>query len=264
MTSLAGLPARVRDAGRRLGRSLADLLGTRASDEAGLFRALLAEIDRWASADRANDEVASDVARAATTLREKLSAPAAPELSFVGAFKAGKSSILNALLGRDDLAPVDVLPKTARVTFFRHGPDEDGLRVRLREDGVWRDSDVFTFRRLQHGTELGEDEEAALAAIQAISVECAVPALRRVVLVDTPGFHSGTEADDDAALAELAQTAAFVWVTDIHQGDIQDADLAVLRWSAGPVPLVNVSGGIRGGRCLEPVLTVRAGQIVRP
>ena len=42
------------------------------------------------------------------------------------------------------------------------------------------------------------------------------------------------------------------------------ADLAVLRWNPDAPPLVDVAGAQRPGRCLEPVLTVRAGRIVRP
>ena len=41
-----------------------------------------------------------------------------------------------------------------------------------------------------------------------------------------------------------------------------NADLAVLRWNSEPVRLADVSGGVRSGPCLEPVLTVRAGRIV--
>ena len=42
------------------------------------------------------------------------------------------------------------------------------------------------------------------------------------------------------------------------------ADLAVLRWNPEPVPLADSPGGVLSGPCLEPVLTVRAGSIVRP
>ena len=42
------------------------------------------------------------------------------------------------------------------------------------------------------------------------------------------------------------------------------ADLAVLRWNPEPIPLVDTSGGVLEGPHLEPVLTVKAGTIVRP
>lgn len=41
------------------------------------------------------------------------------------------------------------------------------------------------------------------------------------------------------------------------------ADLVVLQWSDDTEPLVELEGGFRSGRCLSPVLTVRAGNLVR-
>lgn len=42
------------------------------------------------------------------------------------------------------------------------------------------------------------------------------------------------------------------------------ADLSVLRWNTDPVPLADVSGEVITGSCLEPVITIRAGEIVHP
>jgi dihydroorotase len=42
------------------------------------------------------------------------------------------------------------------------------------------------------------------------------------------------------------------------------ADLAVLRWNSTAAPLRDTLGEVRTGGCWEPVLTVRAGEIVQP
>ena len=42
------------------------------------------------------------------------------------------------------------------------------------------------------------------------------------------------------------------------------ADLAVLRWNPDAAPLADVNGATRPGGCWEPVLTVRAGEVVGP
>ncbi len=42
------------------------------------------------------------------------------------------------------------------------------------------------------------------------------------------------------------------------------ADLAVLRWDPDAAPLADVKGATRPGGCWEPVLTVRAGEVVGP
>ena len=45
------------------------------------------------------------------------------DVAVLGQFKAGKSSFLNGLIGRDVL-PVNVLPATAVITRIGHGPAE--------------------------------------------------------------------------------------------------------------------------------------------
>src|SRR5512145_1846945 len=48
------------------------------------------------------------------------------DVAVLGQFKAGKSSFLNGLMGRDVL-PVNVLPATAVITRIGHGPVERAL-----------------------------------------------------------------------------------------------------------------------------------------
>jgi len=40
------------------------------------------------------------------------------------------------------------------------------------------------------------------------------------------------------------------------------ADLSVLRWNSETLPLCDVTGAPRPGGCWEPILTVRAGQLI--
>ena len=55
----------------------------------------------------------------------QLPKPTTPEVSFVGRSKVGKSSLLNRLLGRKQLARVSSVPgKTANINFF----DVDGVK----------------------------------------------------------------------------------------------------------------------------------------
>ena len=47
---------------------------------------------------------------------------------FVGPFSSGKSSIINALMGKPDLLPIGPIPTTDRIAILRYG-DEPLLRV---------------------------------------------------------------------------------------------------------------------------------------
>jgi len=73
----------------------------------------------------------------------------------VGAFNAGKSSIINALLGAGDVMPVGPVPTTDRITILRYG-----------------------------------DSSQRLASGEVDTVLYPAPILQRVSLVDTPGLES--------------------------------------------------------------------------
>src|SRR5690606_9162488 len=75
---------------------------------------------------------------------------------FVGPFSSGKSSIINALMGKSDLMPVGVTPTTDHISILRWGEEPD---------------------RITSGTEVE-------------SVFYPSPLLQKVSFVDTPGLES--------------------------------------------------------------------------
>lgn len=81
----------------------------------------------------------------------------------LGPFGAGKSSIINALTGRQDLMPVGVTPTTDHISILRYGEQEESLET---EAGV-------------------------------TSVFFPAPLLQRVSLVDTPGLESVFRGHED-------------------------------------------------------------------
>jgi dynamin family protein len=97
----------------------------------------------------------------------------APRVALVGEFSAGKSSIINLLLGRD-MIPTAVLASTRRPTLLRHAPNpqieaiaDDGKRELVTPDSV----EIVARDDINH-FDIGLPNEL----------------LRSIELIDTPGF----------------------------------------------------------------------------
>ena len=142
-------------------------------------------------------------------LRDRLSAVRLRVL-VVGEAKRGKSTLVNALLGRQVL-PVGVTPLTAVATTVTHAPDE-GLEV-MFADGR---SDRYPLSALEDlGTERGNPGNTR--GVGSITARLDAPLLARgVEIVDTPG--TGSVYAHNTATAENALTtmdaAIFVLTAD--------------------------------------------------
>jgi hypothetical protein len=120
-----------------------------------------------------------------------------PCLALCGEFSAGKSSIVNLLLGCDTL-PTSVLSSTRRPTYLRYAPD-------LRIEAI---------------SESGEREVVSPATIATLSREdisrfdVGMPSglLRHVELLDTPGFADPFH-DHHSTLDAVEGTDICVWCT---------------------------------------------------
>jgi GTP-binding protein EngB required for normal cell division len=116
--------------------------------------------------------------------KEVLAEHGVVDVAVLGQFKAGKSSFLNGLIGRDVL-PVNVLPATAVITRIGHGPSERALVRHLAgriEEIPLEDLPEFVTEQHNPGNEKG---------VSIVDVE--LPALedfRGMRFVDTPGLGS--------------------------------------------------------------------------
>jgi len=133
----------------------------------------------------------------------------------VGAFSAGKSSLLNAILGKDVLS-VAITPETAIPTELRH-------------DSCERLQALFTDGRTE---EFRVDELPQLQA-RAKELECvrlyldnpALAALAPLVLVDMPGFNSPLDAHNKAIARYIGEGAHYLFVVSVEEGTLHSSTL---------------------------------------
>jgi GTP-binding protein EngB required for normal cell division len=132
-------------------------------------------------------------------------------LAVVGQFKRGKSTLMNAVLGRD-LLPTGLLPLTSAITTLCYGSTE---RVVLRRKGWELEQEVPLARLSDYITERGNpgNEKGLLEA----RVELPLPFLRRGLhFIDTPGIGSARHENTATTYAFLPQMAAVIFVTSIE------------------------------------------------
>ncbi|MFV3415491.1 dynamin family protein [Pseudomonas sp. NY15436] len=128
----------------------------------------------------------------------------------IGSFSAGKSSLLNTLIGQSIL-PVGLAPETELATELRYSPEPYLLAI--RGDG--------TEERL-HVEALGSINERA-REFSHLQLYIDSPALKRIaplVLVDMPGYGSSLESHNKAIAFYLPRGVHFVVVTSIEDGNL--------------------------------------------
>ncbi len=122
-------------------------------------------------------------------------------LAVVGQFKRGKSSLMNAVIGRDIL-PTGVLPLTSAITVLKYGPGE---KLTILRKGTSHPEKVPISKIAEYVTEKGNPGNAKEVA--SASLELPVQFLRRgLEFVDTPGIGSAIEANTATTYDFLPQT----------------------------------------------------------
>jgi GTP-binding protein EngB required for normal cell division len=136
----------------------------------------------------------------------------------IGAFSAGKSSLLNALMA-SEILPVGIAPETELATELRYSSESyllaikpDGAQERLPVEAlsaINRRSSEFSHLRLYLDCE-------------------ALKAIAPLVLVDMPGFGSSLENHNKAIAYYLPRGVHSVVLTSIEDGNITQSMLRKL------------------------------------
>lgn len=133
-------------------------------------------------------------------------------LAVLGQFKRGKSSLMNAIIGRE-LLPVGVLPLTSAITILRYGPKER-LLVRRADVSLPFPQEEPVERLAEFVTEKGNP--ANCKRVKTATIEVPLAFLRRgLEFVDTPGIGSAIEANTATTMNFLSECDAALFVTSV-------------------------------------------------
>jgi hypothetical protein len=159
---------------------------------------------------------------ACRALQEKLAADRF-NLVVLGQFKRGKSSLINAIIGRD-LLPTGLLPLTSAITTLCYGPQERIALVRkdwvMEQEIAMSDLPDFVTEEGNPGNQKGLIEAR---------IELPVPFLRRGVhFVDTPGVGSSRIENTATTYEFLPEADAVIFVTSV-EAPLSQAEQDFLR-----------------------------------
>jgi GTP-binding protein EngB required for normal cell division len=131
-------------------------------------------------------------------------------LAVLGQFKRGKSSLMNAIIGRE-LLPTGVLPLTSAITVLKYGPAE---RLEIRRGDSSFSEELPVSALSEYVTEKGNP--ANQKKVKTACVELPVPFLRRgIEFVDTPGVGSAITANTALTYGFLPECDAVLFVTSV-------------------------------------------------
>lgn len=141
------------------------------------------------------------------------------KVPFVGDFNAGKSSLINSMLGADIL-PTNILPETA-VSYELYYSANEKLEV-------WFDD------KLVETTAVSQIKSLQLTPRNLVKLYLNNPVVkewndRNIVVVDMPGIDSGVEAHNNAILHYVQDGTFFVLVSEVEGGTLRLSTLSFIE-----------------------------------
>ena len=128
----------------------------------------------------------------------------------VGAFSAGKSTLINSFLG-SGLLPVDITPETALATELRYSESEYIEAIKADDE-----SERYDIAEIEAINEKANQYQYAKVFLNSEQLEEIFP----LILVDMPGFDSPLDLHHRAILTYLSRGSHYAVLISVEEGTI--------------------------------------------
>lgn len=155
-----------------------------------------------------------------------------------GAFSAGKSSLINTLLGKKRLV-VEIDPTTSLPTYLLHGEQEQITALNLFRRRVTLSQDEFASLTHEEKIKYGSQIAGLLRSAFVCDPDFA---WKNIALLDTPGYSKpdseqwSERTDESVARSQLNLSNFIIWVVSATQGTISEDDLKFLATLNADIP----------------------------
>ncbi len=158
------------------------------------------------------------------------------KVPIVGDFNAGKSSLINAFVGRSSLLPVEITPETAVAYELYYSVNE---YVELYRDDIKVDE-----RPIESIKDLNV-KPGDICKVYVASPKIKELADRGITIVDMPGIDSGIQEHNDAILHYINNGSSFVLLSDSANGSLRQTTISFMtelsKYNISPAVLLSKS-----------------------
>lgn len=153
-------------------------------------------------------------------------------VAFVGEFSAGKTSIVNRLLGQNvsdkndkGLLYTSAKAATAVPTYVIEGVKERFMFVTKDDDLKILSKETFA----SASKEVMDKIEGLPNLVKFFIMYQRLPSLNKFSILDTPGFNSNDSTDASRTMEVINECDALFWVIDVNAGTVNKSSLKVIK-----------------------------------